>query len=675
MGSATLPQLDAELARLLAAAGVQRSVDEVHALIEGVLAAPEGPEPDAWLDLVAPAEARELREQLVRLKHEIAHRPVDERPIAERVRRLRAELRARGLDGLIVPLTDEHRNEYVPGAAQRFAWVTGFTGSAGVLVLLAERASVFVDGRYTVQAEAQLDPQLFERRHVVEEPPAKWLGQQLSPGQRLGYDPKLHVKSEVERYRAACANAGAELVALEDNPIDAIWATRPAPPIAPIRELDERYAGEPAAAKRARMGAKVAEAGAEVAVITAPDSIAWLLNARGGDVPFNPVFLSFALLHRDGAVELFVDLRKLAPGQNLGNGVSIQAIEGFTGALRRLGAERRAVLIDPKLTTVHVLQTLEATGARVIEGDEPCVLAKARKNPVELAGARAAQRRDGAAVCAFLCWLDREVGTRAITEREAAARLDDERRGDPLYRGPSFETISAAGPNAALPHYRTTDDSNRAIEAGSLYLVDSGGQYLDATTDITRTVAIGAPEAEMRRRFTLVLKGHIAIARATFPTGTTGAQLDSFARRALWQAGLDFDHGTGHGIGSYLCVHEGPQRLAKTGTVALEPGMIVSNEPGYYKSGAYGIRIENLVIVEPRPKPEGGERELLGFETITRAPIDRRLIVPELLDDEERAWLDDYHASVRADLSDLVDQTTSAWLTEATGPLQGRSQG
>ncbi|MGH8722554.1 MAG: aminopeptidase P family N-terminal domain-containing protein, partial [Burkholderiales bacterium] len=370
--------------------------------------------PDAWLDLVAPAEARDLRAHLVGLKHEIAGARVDEPPIAERVRRLRGELRARRLDGLIVPLTDEHRNEYVPGAAQRLAWVTGFTGSAGILILLAERAAVFVDGRYTVQAEAQLDPQLFERRHVVEEPPAKWLGQHLGAGSRIGYDPRLHVKSEVERFRAACAKAGAELVAQGDNPVDAVWASRPAPPIAPIRELEERYAGEPADAKRARMGKKVAEAGAEVAVISAPDSIAWLLNARGGDVPFNPLFLGFACLHRDGAVELFVDLRKLAPGQNLGNGVSIQPIDGFTGALHRLGADRCAVLIDPKLTSVHVIQTLEAAGAKVIEGDEPCVLAKACKNPIELAGARAAQRRDGAAVCAFLCWLEREVGTRAI---------------------------------------------------------------------------------------------------------------------------------------------------------------------------------------------------------------------------------------------------------------------
>jgi Xaa-Pro aminopeptidase len=660
---------DGELARLLTAAGVRRSIEEIRELIRGVIAAPPGPEPEAWLDLVAPPEAHELRAHLLRLKHGLANAPVEEPPIAERLRRLRAELSARRLDGLILPLTDEHRNEYVPACAQRLAWLTGFTGSAGVLIVLADRAAMFVDGRYTVQAEAQLDPQLFERHHLVDEPPAKWLGEQLSAGQRVGYDPALHVKAEVERYRAACAKAGAELAAFDGNPVDAVWTTRPTAPIAPIRELDERYAGESADAKRARMGEKVAEAGAEVAAITAPDSIAWLLNARGGDVPFNPLFLSFALLQADGAVELFVDPRKLKPGQNLGNGVSIQPIESLGEALEQLGVEQRAILVDPKITSVQVIQRLEAAGGRVIEGEEPCVLAKACKNPVELHGARNAQRRDGAAVCRFLCWLEREVGTRPITEREAATRLQAERARDPLHRGPSFETISAAGPNAALPHYRPTDETNRVLGREPIYLVDSGGQYLDATTDITRTVAVGEPTADMRRRFTLVLKGHIAIARAVFPVGATGAQLDSFARQDLWQAGLDFDHGTGHGIGSYLCVHEGPQRIAKTGTVALKPGMIISNEPGYYRSGAYGIRIENLVVVEPRPTPEGGERELLGFETITRAPIDRRLIASELLDEEERAWLDDYHARVRADLIDLVGPETTDWLIRATAPL------
>jgi Xaa-Pro aminopeptidase len=665
----SITHLDGDLAALLAASGVERSVDEVRELVEGAAAAPVGFAPDAWLDLIAPPQATELRDHLRRLKAAAAARRSSEPPIPERLARLRGALAEQGVDGLILPLTDEHRSEYLPASAQRLAWLTGFTGSAGLLIVLAERAAVFVDGRYTLQAAEELDAELFERRHLVEEPPAKWLTERLKPGQRLGYDPRLHTKAEVERYRRACGNAGAELVALPGNPVDAIWTTRPPAPIAPVATLDERYAGEASAAKRARMAGELSKAGAEVLVLTATDSIAWLLNLRGGDVPYNPLVLSFALLHADGGVELFLDLRKLAPGPNLGNGVSLQPIAAFEAALDRLGEERRAVLLDPSVTSQSVLARLEAAGARVIEGDDPSILAKACKNPVELAGARDAQRRDGAAVCRFLYWLEGELARRTVTELEAAARLTAERRRDPLYRGPSFETISAAGPHAALPHYRVSETSDRALQPGPLYLVDSGGQYLDATTDITRTIAIGEPSSEVRRCFTLVLQGHIAIARAIFPVGTSGAQLDSFARRSLWQAGLDFDHGTGHGIGSYLCVHEGPQRIAKTGTVALKPGMIVSNEPGYYRSGAFGIRIENLVVVEPRPAPAGGERELLGFETLTRAPIDRRLVLAELLDADERAWLDNYHALVRADLIDLLDGKTAQWLLEATAPI------
>ncbi|HSA80613.1 MAG TPA: aminopeptidase P family protein [Geminicoccaceae bacterium] len=660
---------DGELAALLAASGVERSVAEVRELALGAAAAPVGFAPEAWLDLIAPPQATELRDLLRRLKAEAAARCPSEPPIPERLARLRAVLTEQGVDGLILPLTDEHRSEYLPASAQRLAWLTGFTGSAGLLIVLAERAAVFVDGRYTLQAAAELDAELFERRHVVEEPPAKWLAEHLKPGQRLGFDPRLHTKSEVERYRRGCVNAGADLVALPSNPVDAIWTTRPPAPIAPVAVLDDRYAGEASAAKRARMAGELSKAGAEVLVLTATDSIAWLMNLRGGDVPFNPLVLAFALLHADGGVELFLDLRKLAPGQNLGNEVSLQPIAAFEATLDRLGEERRAVLLDPSVTSQGVLARLEAAGARVIEGDDPTILAKACKNLVELAGARDAQRRDGAAVCRFLCWLEGELGRRGVSELEAAAQLEAERRRDPLYRGPSFETISAAGPHAALPHYRVSETSDRALQPGPVYLVDSGGQYLDATTDITRTIAIGEPGDEIRRCFTLVLKGHIAIARAIFPVGTSGAQLDSFARRALWQAGLDFDHGTGHGIGSYLCVHEGPQRIAKTGTVALKPGMIVSNEPGYYRSGAFGIRIENLVAVEPRPAPAGGERELLGFETLTRAPIDRRLVLAELLDPDERAWLDDYHALVRADLIDLLEGQAAQWLLEATAPI------
>jgi Xaa-Pro aminopeptidase len=659
---------DGRLRALLEARGVRRDPNEVLAIVEGMLAAPRGYRPDAWLDLIAPPEAAELRAHLLTLRDEIARGSAqDEPPVAERLARLRRELARQGVQGLILPLTDEHRSEYMPAASRRLTWLTGFTGSAGLCIVLPERAAVFVDGRYTLQAKGELDPNLFEPRHVTEEPPVDWIRDHLRAGDRLAYDPNLHVRSEIERYRGGAERAGGELVALEANPVDAVWETRPSAPIAPVEVLPLAYAGETSADKRARMGERVAGTGAEVAVIPATDSIAWLLNIRGGDVPYNPLVLSFALLHADGTVQLFVDPRKLKPGQNLGNGVAIQPIEGFGDALSRLGREGRAVMVDPSVVSVGVAERLRAAGARLIEGDEPCRLAKATKNEVELEGARAAQIRDGAAVCRFLRWLEIETARRRVSELEAVARLDGERARDPLFRGPSFPTISGAGPNGAIVHYRVTEESDRALERGSLYLVDSGGQYLDATTDITRTVAIGEPDAKMRRHFTLVLKGHIAIARAVFPQGTTGGQLDTLARLALWQAGLDYDHGTGHGVGAYLCVHEGPARISKTGSgPALQPGMILSNEPGYYRGGAYGIRTENLVAVRARGRPEGGERDLLEFETLTRAPIDRRLIEPELLDADERAWLDGYHARVRADLEGLLDPDTTSWLVSAT---------
>jgi Xaa-Pro aminopeptidase len=661
--STTAPAM---LADALRRHGIKATPAEVDALIRGVLAAPEGHDPDAWLDLLALPEAAELRGLLRARKAELAAPQPAEPPIAERLAALRKVLDEMGADGFVQPLTDEHRSEYIPAAAQRLAWVTGFTGSAGLLVVLRERAVVFVDGRYTVQAEAELDPELFERAHLIERPPAAWLADNLRAGDCLGLDPTLHVRAEVERYR----KAGAELLLLEANPVDRIWQQRPPQPVAPVDLLDERYAGEASAAKRQRMGEAVAQAGAELAVITAPDSSAWLLNLRGGDVPFTPLALAFAFLHADGAAELFIDRRKLRPGQQFGNGVAIQPIDRFEASLEALG-DGRKVLLDPAWSNVRIAERLEQAGAVLVSGDEPCIMAKAQKNPVEIEGARQAQRRDGAAVCRFLRWLDGALAAGPVTEIEAAARLTSERQKDPLFRGLSFDTISATGPNAALAHYRVTEKTNRRLAPGSLYLVDSGGQYLDATTDITRTIALGPPDAEMATRFTLVLKGHIALARARFPTGTSGAQLDTLARHPLWQAGLDFDHGTGHGIGAYLCVHEGPARIAKSGTVPLKPGMILSNEPGYYKAGGYGIRIENLVVVTELGRPEGGERELLGFETITRAPIDRRLVRRDLLSAEEIAWLDAYHTLVRADLESLLDGEDRTWLARETAPLAG----
>lgn len=662
---------DGRLKDALASFGLEKTIYEIDDLLKGILAAPIGHDPDGWLDLLAPAEAADLRkllkERLLRLR---AMPDPDDQPIAYRLEQFREALTAVNLDGFIQPLTDKHRNEYIPAAAQRLSWLTGFTGSAGTVIIMRDRAVMFVDGRYTVQAEQQLDGDLFERAHLIQNPPATWLSKHLTTGQRFGYDPELHVKAEIERLSKATDKAGAMLVPVPENPVDGVWSTRPPMPIAPLASLDDAYTGEASGDKRQRLGKKVAESGADVALICAPDSIAWLLNIRGGDVPFNPLTLAFALLHRDGAVEIFLDKRKLRPRQHLGNAVAMQPLNHLDDSLELLGKAGKSVLIDPAWTNVKLTQQLAAAGAKLIEGNEPCILAKACKNAVEIEGARNAQRRDGAAVTRFLCWLDDAIaGGNEVTELDAAAALEAERRKDPLYRGPSFDTISAAGPNAALAHYRVTVDSNRMLERGSLYLVDSGGQYPDATTDITRTVAIGTPTDEMRRHFTLVLKGHIALDRALFPMGTSGAQLDVLARHPLWQAGLDFDHGTGHGVGSYLCVHEGPARIAKSGTVALKPGMILSNEPGYYQPGGYGIRIENLVTIIEAEMPEGGERQLLGFENLTRAPLDRKLIDISMLNDEEHAWVDAYHALVRQDLGALLDGAAKGWMNRATEPL------
>jgi Xaa-Pro aminopeptidase len=666
-----MPMNDEELRRALRAAGLADDLTALGALLAGIAAAPAGPDPDAWLGLVgrnlSGPVAGALRERVAALRRPAP--PADTAADrAARLASLRAALAARGLDGFVLMRTDEHGSEYLPAHAERVAWLTGFTGSAAQAVVLADRAAVFSDGRYTVQLGQEVDPALFERCHVVNDPPTRWLERHLPEGARLGYDPWLARRAERRRLQAVVEAKGGSLVALEPNPVDAIWHDRPPPPIAPVRLHEERFAGEGSAEKRLRVAKQVADKGADALLLTAADSVAWLLNVRGGDIPFNPLVLSFALLDRDGACRWFVDPRKLDPDLQLPNAVAVEPIEGFVAALAELGRTGRKVMADPGSAHAAFLDRLEEAGARLVEADDPCQLAKARKNPVEVQGAADAQRRDGAAVARFLAWLDAQALDGSLTELAAADRLQAERARDPLFRGPSFDTIVGHGPNAALPHYRATAESNRQLTAGTLFLLDSGGQYFDATTDITRTVALGEVEAEMRHRFTLVLKGMIAVSLAVFPDGTSGAQIDAFARAALWRHGLDFDHGTGHGVGAYLCVHEGPARISKLGTAALKPGMILSNEPGYYKAGAYGIRIENLVAVEQRPRPEGGERDLLGFRTLTLCPIDRRLIEPTLLTPEERAWLDAYHARVADELRPLVGDG-AAWLEAACAPL------
>jgi Xaa-Pro aminopeptidase len=656
------------LPALLRAAGLPDDLAGLDALLAGIDAAPTGHDPDAWLTLIGTGLPEPLVAALRARRAALAGRAGPGPDRAQRLERLRAALREQGLDGFVLMRTDEHGSEYLPGYAERVAWLTGFTGSAAQAVVLMDRAAVFSDGRYTVQLEQEVDPSLFERRHIVTDPPSRWLEQHLPQGARLGYDPWLARRAERQRLEELVKAKGGTLMAVERNPVDAIWPEQPPPPVAPVRLHDERFAGESSATKREQIAKIMAEKGADALLLTAADSIAWLLNLRGGDIPFNPLVLSYALLTPDGTCRWFVDPRKLPKDLVLPNAVGVEPIEGFRSALDELGRGGRKVLVDPASAHVGFLDRLTGAGAKLVEADDPCVLAKAQKNEVEIQGAIDAQRRDGAAVTRFLGWLDVQALDGGLDEIGAAARLERERAKDALFRGLSFDTISAHGPNAALPHYRATPASNRPLTGGTLYLVDSGAQYLDATTDITRTVALGTPTGEMRERFTLVLKGMIAIALAVFPDGTTGAQIDALARMALWRHGLDFDHGTGHGVGSYLCVHEGPARISKLGTAPLKPGMILSDEPGYYKQGAYGIRIENLVVVEPRSRPEGGERDLLGFRTLSLCPIDRRLIEPALLTPEERGWLDAYHARVREELLPLVDDA-AAWLEAATAPL------
>ena len=667
-----------ELGLLLQEARSAYDPQGVETLIEGVLAAPDEVG-TSWHTLVAdpvtPALAGAL-EALGAAKARTYHNGLSAQdferlPRATRLGRLREELAAQGLDGFIVPRADEHQGEYVPPRGQRLTWLTGFTGSAGVAIVLRNRAALFVDGRYTLQAAVQVDTQLFEIHHLIDEPPARWIETALAPGAVLGYDPWLHTPHDVERFRAAAEKVGASLRAASENPLDLAWSGRPAAPIAPVVPHPERFAGESAHSKRARIGRALAEEGAAAVVLTMPESIAWLLNIRGGDVTHTPLPLSFAILRQDGGVTLFIDRRKLVPGleRHLGNGVTVVPPEGLGPALDALAAEGGRVQVDLATAASWVFDRLEAAGAQLHRAADPCLLPKACKNPVEVDGTRAAHRRDGAALTRFLAWLAREAPKGGLSEIAASDRLEAFRREGEHFRDLSFSTISGAGSNGAIVHYRATPETEKRLEPGTLYLLDSGAQYLDGTTDVTRTVAIGKPTQETRDRFTRVLKGHIALALACFPKGTTGTQLDAFARRALWQKGLDYDHGTGHGVGSYLGVHEGPQRISKApNSQALLPGMIVSNEPGYYKTGAYGIRIENLVLVQP--VEDAAEREMLGFETLTLAPIDRNLIETSLLDDEEIAWLDRYHAKVRETLTPLVDPETARWLLEATQPIE-----
>ncbi len=589
---------------------------------------------------------------------------------------LRKELKRQQLDGFVVPISDEHMSEYVDLYAQRLAWLTGFGGSAGTAVVLAEKAAMFVDGRYTLQVRDQVDGRFWSYESVPQTSVAKWLGENAGPGAKIGYDPWLHGKGWVAATTRALAEKQATLVAVDSNPVDAVWQDRPAPSPAPAQVHEERHAGQVSEAKRAAVSEWLAEKKLDAAVISALDSIAWLLNIRGSDVERTPVALSFVIAHADGTAELFIAEEKVTPQlrAHLGNAVRISPRDGFVAALAALAGKK--VAVDPERSVQAIFSALAEAGADISELRDPAVLPKAQKNPVEQAGHRAAQARDGAAVSRFLHWLAAEARGGKVDEMTAAEHLHQCRRDTGELRDLSFDTISGAGPNGAVVHYRVSEESNRIIEPGSVYLVDSGGQYPDGTTDITRTVWIGpgAPPAEVKDRFTRVLKGHIALARATFPKGTGGSQLDTLARQFLWAAGVDYAHGTGHGVGSFLSVHEGPQRIAKSagGQAGTEqellPGMILSNEPGYYKTGEYGIRIENLLLVEPR-EIAGAEGEWLGFETLTHAPIERALVDRELLSGEELAWWNAYHARVLDINGPQLEGAALAWLQAQCAPL------
>ena len=587
----------------------------------------------------------------------------------ERIPLLRAELARRDLDGFVVPRADEHQSEYVPAHADRLAWLTGFTGSAGSAVILKDKAAIVVDGRYTLQAAQQVDRNLLTVVKQAEATAEAWIEAELGSS-RLGYDPWLHTTKSVEALAKAVARAGGTLIPVAGNPVDAIWTDRPAPPRAPVTLQPEALAGETAREKLDRLREKLGKDRLDGLVVSDPQNLAWLFNIRGGDVPHTPLALGYALVPREGRPVLLMDGAKISneTGAALGEIADLSPPDRLAEEIARLGPSGGRIGIDGATGAAALAGQVEVAGRIAATGRDPITAMKAVKNAAEIAGSRAAHLRDGAAVTRFLHWLATTAPDGEVSEIEAVEALETFRRETGVLRDVSFPTISGSGPNGAIVHYRVTRASDRRLGAGELFLVDSGAQYRDGTTDITRTVAIGKPTGEMRERFTRVLKGHIAIARAVFPKGTSGAQIDGFARRPLWEAGLDFDHGTGHGIGAYLSVHEGPQRISKLGTVALEPGMILSNEPGYYKTGAYGIRIENLILVAPRAI-EGGERPMLGFETLTLAPIDLALVEPPLLDPQEAAWLDAYHARVREALSDGLDEPARAWLAKATRPV------
>lgn len=672
----TTYQGDAALAGLLAKAGARYDVEGVRSLVRGVLGAAPARDPAAWCILVAADPSPALVAQLTALKAEIAAAiqpgPADH---ARRVAGLRDGMNRLGIDAFLVPHADEFQNEYLPDYTDRLAWLTGFTGSAGAAVVLKQTAAIFVDGRYTLQVRTQTDATLFEPHHLIEDPPEAWLGRTLKPGQVLGYDAWLLTPAQVERFKTAAEKAGAEIRAVDWNPLDAAWTGRPSAPLGPVLPQPLEFAGKSSAEKRREIAEALIRDKRDAVVITAADSLAWLLNIRGSDVAHTPLALGYAVLDSEGRLDLFTDQRKLAPGleAHLGNQVAVRAPDEFAAALDAL--EGKSVQVDPNSGPSWIFERLTAAKAKPVSAADPVTLPKALKNPVELAGMRSAHRRDGAAMTRFLHWLDDAAAAGTLKEIAASDRLEAFRAEGEHFRDLSFPSISGAGPNGAIVHYRASEATERVLEPNSLYLIDTGAQYLDGTTDITRTLWAGpgpAPAA-VKAHVTTVLAGHIALAQVVFPEGVAGAHLDVIARQALWRDGLDYDHGTGHGVGSFLSVHEGPAGISRAARpVPLQAGMILSNEPGFYLPGAYGIRMENLLLVQ-KADFGGQKRKFLRFETLTQVPFDRALIDPELLAPDAIAWLNAYHAELRARLEphlDAIDDAeTLAWLAAAAAPI------
>jgi len=590
--------------------------------------------------------------------------------VAARLKALREGLARRKLRGFVVPRADQQQNEYVAPSEERLSWLSGFTGSAGLAVVLDNEAALFVDGRYTLQAAKQVDREAWTIEPLVEPPPESWLAKHLHHGDRLGYDPWLHTPAAAERIAAACTRAGAELIAVQSNPIDTIWADRPPPPLAPISVHGSQFAGEAEADKLDSIRAEIGKLAVDALVLSDSHAVAWTFNIRGGDVAHTPLPLSYALVPKAGRPTVFIDHRKLsnATRDHLEQAADVREPDALVPELTALAQSSASIALDSATAADALSRLIKAAGGKAVPGNDPTSLLKAVKNATEIAGTRTAHRRDAVALARFLAWVDREAPKGALTEIDTVAALETFRRESGLLKDVSFPTIAGTGPNGAIVHYRVTRNSNRRIAPGDLLLVDSGAQYEDGTTDVTRTIAVGEPTAEMRDRFTRVLRGHIAIARAVFPDGATGAQLDTLARQFLWQAGIDFEHGTGHGVGSYLSVHEGPARISKLGTTPLKRGMILSNEPGYYKTDSYGIRIENLELVTAT-EVASAEKPMNAFETLTLAPIDRRLIEVAMLSEAERDWLNTYHARVRNEVRPHLDEADKLWLDEATAPI------